>query len=117
MFNNFFACALGITAACASSAVIAAPPTMHAPHYEWRPARQNGPRDPLKAPVRVWIYDGPIDQAQPSVPKSAADVLSPAGHFVWKTVPQWGPRLPLRAPIRVWVSDEPKNARDMRNPA
>ena len=32
-----------------------AQPTIAGGHYEWRPARQYGPRTSLQAPIRVWI--------------------------------------------------------------
>ncbi len=38
-----------------TSAAFAQPPVDQSGHYEWRAARQYGPRATLKAPERVWV--------------------------------------------------------------
>ena len=62
-------------------------------HYEWQPARQQGPRAPLQAPVRIWV------------PDRAANNVAMNGQYELRTVVQPGPRAVSPAVRRVWVPD------------
>jgi len=62
-------------------------------HYEWQTARQQGPRTPLQAPVRV------------SIPAGATANVAMNGHFERRTVVRPGPRALPSVAQRVWVAD------------
>lgn len=84
-------------------------------HYEWRLPPQNGPRTPLRPPVRILVDASgkPVVETQP------VKVLGPKdgpGHYEWRAQPNYGPRAPLRAPIRVWVPDAPMSAMSGEKP-
>lgn len=80
MSNHFVVGALGVAAALASSASIAAVPQTPSGHFEWRPTAQSGPRAPLTAPRRVFIAspNAPSATRQPqSIPRNPATPCPP----------------------------------------
>jgi len=75
-------------------------------HYEWRLPPQNGPRMPLRPPVRVLVDANGKPVVEPRPAKALGPKDGP-GHYVWRAQPNYGPRAPMRAPVRVWVPDVP----------
>lgn len=73
-------------------------------HYEWRLPPQNGPRMPLRPPVRVLVDANGKPVVEPQHAKPLGPKDGP-GHYDWRAQPNYGPRAPLRAPVRVWVPD------------
>ncbi len=90
------------------TAAMAAEATNTSGHYEWRAAPQNGPRAPLRAPVRIWVDasgNQQTDARRTTLDMAANEKSGGAGHYEWRASRQFGPRAPIQAPMRVWVSD------------